>query len=123
LEWVEQASFIQDLNELLRPIPIKIGLDDRWMPLGRREPREARLETFGPKVVPEPHLWESLRRWWLAHGGNTPNWDLASACTLEERRGLLGDSHYLRRIGGVTSLFNIQRGDSDCEWALTCRLF
>jgi hypothetical protein len=36
-----------------------------------------------------PHLWRSLRRWWLAHGGNTPNWDLAGACTLEERRGLL----------------------------------
>jgi hypothetical protein len=89
LEWVEQTSFIEELNELLHPIPIKIGAHDRRMPQGTNEPREARLETFGPTVVPEPCIGESIQRWWLAYGGNTPNWDLASACTLEERRGLL----------------------------------
>ena len=89
LDWVERDSFSNDLNELLRPVPIVIDPNHLRMPRGRSDPREARLETFGPKVIPGSQIWTSLQRWWLAAGGNTPNWDLASACTLENKPGLL----------------------------------
>src|SRR5438094_7219607 len=89
LDWVEQSSFVEELNKLLRPVPIQISPHATRMPLGRAKPREARLESFGPQVIPDPRVWRELRSWWLAHGGNTPNWDLAAGCEIEHRRGLL----------------------------------
>jgi hypothetical protein len=61
------------------------------MPRGYRSPDEARLETFGPEALPGAQAWESLRTWWLAHerGANTPNWDIAVGCEIEETPGLI----------------------------------
>jgi hypothetical protein len=89
LEWISQPSFIAELNELLEPLPIVVQADDPYMPASKEEPKEARLETFGPKVIHDAGTWTSLKAWWLAHAGNTPNWDFASACVLEGKRGLL----------------------------------
>ena len=89
LDWVEQPSFLQELTELLRPLPIHFRSGDAFMPLCRKQPREARLESFGPRVLKEQRVWSELKSWWLAYGGSTPNWDLAAACTLKERPGLL----------------------------------
>lgn len=92
LDWVKQASFVHERNELLRPLPIVIDAHDVRTPIGRRDRREvkeARLETFGPNVFSQPSIWASLHTWWLAHGGNTPNWDLATSCILEDRKALL----------------------------------
>ena len=89
LDWVEQPTFLQDLTELLRPLPVHIRSGDALMPRGRAQPREARLESFGPKVLNDQRIWDELKGWWLAHGGNTPNWDIAAACTIEDRRGLV----------------------------------
>jgi hypothetical protein len=52
---------------------------------------EARLETFGPRVIPQTDAWSKLRRWWLAHadGANTPNWDVALSCLVEGSPGLI----------------------------------
>jgi hypothetical protein len=89
LDWVERPAFLQELTELLRPLPVQIHTGDALMPLGRAHPREARLESFGPKVLDDQQIWNELKGWWLTHAGNTPNWDLAAACTIEDRRGLL----------------------------------
>jgi hypothetical protein len=89
LEWVEQPTFVQELNELLQPLPAHIHETGLRMPRGRADPREARLESFGPRVVDDRRVWHEVKNWWLAHGGNTPNWDLAAECEVEGRRGLL----------------------------------
>jgi hypothetical protein len=39
----------------------------------------------------DAETWSSLRKWWLVHerGANTPNWDIAAACEIEGRPGLI----------------------------------
>lgn len=61
------------------------------MPSGYGAVQEARLETFGPMVLPKTAVWSKLRTWWLAHerGANTPNWDLAVGCEVEGAPGLI----------------------------------
>jgi len=61
------------------------------MPSGDEAPVEARLETFGPSVMPSHDAWPKLMGWWLTHarGANTPNWDIALACEIEGKAGLV----------------------------------
>jgi hypothetical protein len=41
--------------------------------------------------LPGHPAWKELENWWLAHksGANTPNWDIAVACEIEGRPGLV----------------------------------
>ena len=48
---------------------------------------EARLDKMNCLVYPEIRM--KLRKWWLSHGGNTPNWDIASACRISGKQGLI----------------------------------
>ena len=50
---------------------------------------EARLDCHADFVLPE--LQHQLQDWWLAskRGANTPNWDLASTCHIDGKKGLL----------------------------------
>jgi hypothetical protein len=59
------------------------------MPRGHGAVDEARLETFGPEILPNSETWASLRKWWLIHeqGANTPNWDIAMGCEIEAGPG------------------------------------
>ena len=83
-----------------------IGGRDRWMPRGKpvqkednswdKTPaREARLDSltalFASDAGCRKELGDQLRQWWLAvpRGANTPNWDIASTCTIKGQRGLL----------------------------------
>ena len=83
-----------------------IGGGDRWMPCGKpvqkednswdKTPaREVRLggltALFAPDERCRRELGDQLRKWWLAvpKGANTPNWDIASTCTIKGQRGLL----------------------------------
>ena len=83
-----------------------IGDGDRWMPFGKpvqREDdswdetpaREARVDgltaLFAPDARSKRELGDQLRKWWLSapRGANTPNWDIASTCTIKGQRGLL----------------------------------
>lgn len=90
LEWTAQPNFGPELVDLLAPVPVRITHESTWMPRGYESPAEARLETFGPTVMPDVN-WRALRQWWLAHerGANTPNWDLAACCDIEGKRGLI----------------------------------
>ena len=77
---------------------VVVSPDDRWMPYGkpmRKEDKswdkttaaEARLDRANCLLPSE--IQNKLRKWWLAARGNTPNWDIASTCTIEGERGLL----------------------------------
>ena len=67
------------------------GNEAHWMPRGHTSPDEGRLETFGPSWLPAHPAWPALEDWWLIHkgGANTPNWDIAVVCTIDNRPGLV----------------------------------
>lgn len=91
LDWVEQEDFPYQLKKLTNLPGVEIEHNDRWAPIGYRDPDEARLEQFGPTEFPNLVTSNSLRYWWLVHNGraNTPNWDLVSTCTIAKTRGLI----------------------------------
>lgn len=62
---------------------------DIWMPRGFADPDEARLRESRGFLCEKQR--ESVTDWWLAvaKGANTPNWDIASTCTIDGREGLL----------------------------------
>lgn len=89
LEWVKEPQFREELIKLRSPAPVRLTEPSYWAP---REgaPEEAELDTFGPAHLPHCGIdWQELRRWWLAHDGKNPTWDLMVACTIEDRPGLL----------------------------------
>ncbi|MBM4049880.1 MAG: hypothetical protein FJ279_32695 [Planctomycetes bacterium] len=61
------------------------------MPRGHANDEEARLELHGQSLLQGAVDWDVLHHWWLNHNGraNTPNWDLASTCSIKGRRGLV----------------------------------
>src|SRR3954466_13848431 len=90
LEWINRPMFVQELNTLLSPCPVTVDSAAKYLPRGTEEPREARLGSFGPSVLPHPTAWKALRSWWLAHPrGNTPNWDFASPAKVNGAPGLV----------------------------------
>lgn len=67
-----------------------IGPNDQWMPRGFDQTDEATLpEAVG--LLPD-RLRADLKQWWLAVSSattRTPNWDIASTCSVEGKPGLL----------------------------------
>jgi hypothetical protein len=91
LDWTSRPEFCLELLQLVAPVDCHITSRSDWMPRGHGSPDEARLETFGPQILPNSDVWTQLRRWWLAHerGANTPNWDIAASCEIEGKPGLI----------------------------------
>ena len=90
LDWKAGREFLTDLAELIA-LP---GLDlseSTFKPQGVDAPDEARLEHFGPQVMPSHLAWSEIQRWWLRRpqGANTPNWDIALTALIEGRPGLV----------------------------------
>jgi|ERR1035437_584318 hypothetical protein len=64
---------------------------DAWMPDGFTQCEEAELHK-AERIIPDLKLLNSLKNWWLAVPGartKTPNWDIASTCSIGGKRGLL----------------------------------
>lgn len=77
------------LTQLLAPWG-HVGPRDAWMPQGFQDREEAKLPS-AQRLLPES-IRVALRSWWLAvatDGTRTPNWDVASTCTIDGKRGLL----------------------------------
>ncbi len=63
---------------------------DRWMPEGFDDCEEAQLHR-APRLL-DPAICRQLGEWWLPadrQDARTPNFDIASTCTIEGRPGLL----------------------------------
>jgi hypothetical protein len=78
------------LTKLIAPWGL-VSATDNWMPLGFDDVREAQLHNAPNFPVVEPYA-EKLTAWWLVEGGpnvRTPNWDIASTCTIDGKPGLL----------------------------------
>jgi len=91
LDWVGQPRFLPELLTLAQPVPCCVTSSSRWMPMSHAEPAEARLDQFGPATFPDPQVWRDLGTWWLSQerGANTPNWDIALRCDIQDRPGLI----------------------------------
>ena len=91
LDWTDRPAFLDELRELLPEVPLEIEGEVHWMPQGHAKPDEGRLETFGPSWLPAHPAWRKMEDWWLKYkgGANTPNWDIAVGCTIENRPGLV----------------------------------
>jgi len=91
LDWTNRPDFVRELLHVVLPVDCSVTVASQWMPVGYGAPDEARLDTFGPQVLPNTNVWPVLRAWWLAHerGANTPNWDIAMSCEIEGKRGLI----------------------------------
>lgn len=91
LDWTSRPEFCLELLQLVQPVDVRISAQSLWMPRGYGAIEEARLETFGPQVLPRNEAWASLSKWWLIHerGANTPNWDIAMSCEIEGKNGLV----------------------------------
>lgn len=77
------------LSALAAPFATVDPARHAWLPRGIAFPREAKL---GEEAALLPAATrEGLMDWWLAvrAGANTPNWDIASTCTIGGREGLL----------------------------------
>ena len=81
------------LTDLIQPFAVVQSSNLVYFPKGFGGPQEAKLgETEG---LLSDEQREAVTTWWLAvreHNGyraNTPNWDVASSCTIEGRRGLV----------------------------------
>jgi hypothetical protein len=68
----------------------RVDPNDQWMPKGFNDLKEAQLGKATRLLNDE--CCAALRSWWLAVPGpraNTPNWDIASTCSIDGRKGLL----------------------------------
>jgi hypothetical protein len=121
LDWVSVPAFTAELTGLLSPTCAIVSPGvDTGMPTGWEGAEEARLERFGPRVLPEAIEWPELTRWWLAHprGATTPNWDIAATCTVEGRRGLVlveAKAHHAELHNGGKRLLGQRRRLSSGE--------
>lgn len=77
------------LTHLIQPYGL-VSPEDSWMPDGFKNTNEAKLDRGTGLRMPEK-IQEKLKNWWLAvsKGANTPNWDIASTCTVRDQPGLL----------------------------------
>lgn len=91
LDWVSTPLFLPEILGIAQPVECRVTASSRWRPIGYADSSEARLETFGPDVMPSGEVWPALRSWWLKHekGANTPNWDIALHCLVEGTPGLV----------------------------------
>jgi hypothetical protein len=77
------------LNELATPYAL-VSEADRWMPQGFLDVAEPELDKAS--VLLDQETRAALKNWWLPADyprARTPNFDIASTCTIENRKGIL----------------------------------
>lgn len=84
----------QRLTRIVGRPEVEVSAEDRWQPQGTRNVREAELDKLrkGDVDLLTDEIRRQLQEWWLAEGrgwSRTPNWDIASTCTVSGRKGLL----------------------------------
>ncbi len=91
LEFLVSTNYLLQLNTLLTPTGATVDIHDKWMPKGIHSDKEAELKDF-LKAHFSKTLGDDIKTWWLAAASTnsrTPNWDLASTCTINNQKGLV----------------------------------
>lgn len=90
--WLTQGNtydVARRLTDLVRPWAV-VSESDQWMPMGFEQAEEAQLHD-APRLL-APSVSETLSIWWfdgVRADRRTPNFDIASTCTIDGRKGLL----------------------------------
>lgn len=84
--WIEHPNFTRQLSQLLHPTGANIHPEDKWVPRGFGDYREARNLSH---VLCELNWTTMVNYWWLKHGNATPRFDLASSCKIQGQKGLV----------------------------------
>ena len=99
-----RAEVASRLTRLVNLADVMVSPGDKWMPYGKplkrkdgkwdkRPANEAQLgNPKKPNNLVKPEIHQKLTNWWLAvRQGRmtTPNWDIASTCTIRGEPGLL----------------------------------
>jgi len=80
------------LTKLVALDEVVVRAEDNWFPKGFEMIHEAQLGTEGKSPISDHDTRKALRDWWLSvqsEKANTPNWDIASTCTIKGESGLL----------------------------------
>lgn len=91
LNWRQSPRFAAELNALLEQTGVVVSHLTTVLPVSHSHPAEARLDTYGPRFLPDAIDWAAVRSWWLRHTAraNTPNWDLAAVGHRRRRAALV----------------------------------
>ena len=65
-----------------------VSPSDRWRPEGRLYPNEVQLDKPDGAILVTEAIVLALQKWWPRRG-RSPNWDIASTCTINKQRGLV----------------------------------
>lgn len=78
------------LTRLVDIPDVKVSFRDSWMPCGKRKVAEAQLGNRNQvNHLVSGDIQQQLQQWWLEVPATTPNWDIASTCTIQSKPGLL----------------------------------
>lgn len=88
IKLVESGHFIEKINELIKTTKAEITIYDNWMPKSEHYDKEAQLKDFLNYNF-TPQLSRDIVKWWLHKDATTPNWDLISTCTINDKKGIL----------------------------------
>lgn len=82
-------EFANFLTNLVAPHAV-VTTKDKWMPNGFLSPEEAKLGE-SQEFLSHKEDRDEVTGWWLKakKGANTPNWDIASTCTIGTTDGLI----------------------------------
>jgi hypothetical protein len=87
LDWIESIGFLDTVRNWTQGQGFVIAPDANRMPKSWAAPHESRLDTTS-QFLDEINK-SRLQRWWLAHAGNLPNWDLVVAATKNSEPALV----------------------------------
>lgn len=80
------------LTDLVGIDGVTVREGDSRLPRGFVLTHEAQLGTEGKSILADGSVRKALRDWWLSvpsEHANTPNWDIATTCSINGRLGLL----------------------------------
>lgn len=88
LDLVQSKDFLSTIKNLCNNTNATISEYDNWMPKNMYMEKEAELKDF-LKYNFDISLYDEIVQWWLHVDATTPNWDLISTCTINNKRALL----------------------------------
>ena len=78
------------LTRLVGHPDVLVQADGAWLPDGKQSVAEAELgNPRKPNNLVSVETHKRLQNWWLPVAARTPNWDIASTCSVKGRPGLL----------------------------------
>lgn len=86
----DRRMIAERLTMLAEPFGV-VSATDQWMPQGFDDVDEAQLHN-APSLLSVEDYGKVLASWWLAYArptSVTPNWDIASTCSIDGKKGLL----------------------------------